>query len=414
MTFSAPSQGADTNEPDRSLIDELINAVATGDAEERMRILQRITDLFAAGSRSYSTDQIALFDDVLQHLTVDIESQARAKLAHRLASIENAPPNMIRRLAFDDEIEVAGPVLVFSDQLSDDDLVENAATKSQEHLLAIAQRLKLSEAVTDVLVERGDKRVVRKVAGNKGARFSLAGYGKLTTRASTDTKLTLTLGKRSDIPRQYFLKLLEAASSSVRAKLEAANPELAADIRDTIDNVATSMQREVREASQEHAVAARDAKRRFRVRGVTEASVHAPAHAQDFEKTVVALARLGRFSVDLVERALLDQGQDMVLLLAKAAGCTWTTARELLVMYAADRNLSADDLSRAFDRYKKLSRETAQNIVNFHERYVKPRVEAELETDTAGAASPVRLEVDGDEASLVPNADSPRLVTVLT
>lgn len=410
MTDSAPTQGADIPADDRSLIDELINAVATGNAKHRMRVLQRITDLFAAGSRSYSRDQIALFDDVLQQLASDIETKARAKLAHRLASVENAPPKMIRTLAFDDEIEVAGPVLALSDQLTDDDLVENAATKSQEHLLAIAQRLKLSEAVTDVLVERGDRRVVHKVVGNKGARFSLAGYGKLTTRAHTDRKLTLALGKRSDIPRQYFLKLLEAASSSVRAKLEEAHPEMAVDIRDTIDNVATAMQREAREASAEHAIAARDAKRRFRVRTITEASVHAPAHAQEFEKTVVALARLGRFSVDLVERALLDQGQDMVLLLAKAAGCTWTTARELLVMYAANRNLSADDLSRAFDRYKKLSRETAQNIVNFHERYVKPRVQAELETDTAGAGIPATSEVDAEETSLVPEAGPVRMV----
>jgi hypothetical protein len=194
----------------------------------------------------------------------------------------------------------------------------------------------------------------------------------------------------------------------VRAKLEEAHPEMAVDIRDSVDNVATAMQREARDASAEHAAAARDAKRRFRVRAITEASVHAPAHAQEFEKTVVALARLGRFSVDLVERALLDQGQDMVLLLAKAAGCTWTTARELLLMYAANRNLSADDVTRAFERYKKLSRETAQNIVNFHERYVKPRVQGELEADTAGADMP--LHVGDDEAPLVPEAGPARMI----
>lgn len=361
-----------------------------------MRILHRITDLFAAGSRNYSSEQIALFDDVLEQLATNIEIKARAKLAHRLATIENAPPRMVRQLAFDDEIQVAGPVLALSEQLTDDDLIENASTKSQEHLLAIAQRLKLSEAVTDVLVERGDRRVVHKVAGNKGARFSLAGYGKLTTLASSDKKLTLTLGERSDIPRQYFIKLLEAASSTVRARLEAANPQLAAEIRDTVDNVATTMQREARGMSQEHATAVREAKKRFRVRSVTESSVHAPARAQEFEKTVVALARLGRFSFDLVERALLDQGQDMVLLLAKAAGCSWTTARELLQMYSADRNLTPDDITRAFERYKKLDRATAQNIVSFHERFVKPRVEAEADS--------VAADVDGDEVSLVPDA----------
>ena len=157
MSDAAPSNDAHTLAESRSLIDELISAVDTGGVKQRLRILQRITDLFAAGSRSYSSQQIALFDDVLQQLSAEIEVKARAKLAHRLASMDNAPPKLIRSLAFDDAIEVAGPVLVHSQQLSDADLVENATTKSQEHLFAIAQRLKLSEVVTDVLVERGDR-----------------------------------------------------------------------------------------------------------------------------------------------------------------------------------------------------------------------------------------------------------------
>ena len=171
---------------------------------------------------------------MLQQLSADIEVNARAKLALHLVGMESAPPKLIRSLAFDDAIEVAEPVLVHSQQLSDADLIENASTKSQKHLFAIAQRLKLSEDVTDVLVERGDQRVVHRVVKNKGARFSLAGYGNLTTRARYDRRLTLALGERSDLPRQYFLKLLEAASSTVRAKLEAANPQAAAAIRDTM------------------------------------------------------------------------------------------------------------------------------------------------------------------------------------
>ena len=371
--MSTASNTASALVESRSLLDELVSPVAGATAKHRLKIIDRVADLFAAGSRSYSDEQISLFDDVLRRLTADIEVKARATLAHRLAVIDNAPPVLIRSLAFDDAIEVAEPVLIYSERLTDDDLVENATTKSQDHLYAIAQRLKLSEKVTDVLVERGDQRVVHKVVKNKGARFSLAGFGKLTTRARYDRKLTLALGERSDLPRQYFLKLLEAASSKVRAKLEASNPELVAAIRDTVDDVATAMQREVRKGSHAHAVAVREAKRRFNVQPITEASVHGPAHAQDFEKTVVALARLGVFPVDLVERALLDEGEDMLLLLAKAAGCSWTTAREMLVMFAANRNLQPDDITVAFERYRKLSQQTARNIVTFYEKRMKLR-----------------------------------------
>ncbi|NWG26516.1 MAG: DUF2336 domain-containing protein [Pseudorhodoplanes sp.] len=350
-----------------SLIDELIGITATGGLSERLRILQRVTDLFVAGSRRYSGDQIALFDEILQELTADIELKARARLAQRLAGVDRAPPNIIRRLAFDDAIAVAGPVLVHSRQLNDADLVENATSKSQDHLFAIAQRLKLSERVTDVLVERGNRRVVRKLAGNKGARFSPAGYSRITDRARRDARLALTLGQRSDIPRQCFLRLLENASASVRARLEAIAPHAADAIRDTIGDVASAMQNETRRASRHYAAAARDANRRFRTTRVTEANVHAPAQAQEFEKTVVALAKLGRFPVDLVERALLDEGQDMVLILAKAANCSWTTAKELLQMYAARRCMTPDETSLAFERYRKLSHDTARKVVKFHE-----------------------------------------------
>jgi uncharacterized protein (DUF2336 family) len=370
----SPQETPQTGRPEsRSLIDELNDAVAAGGEKERQRILERIADLFAVGSRGYSGDQIALFDDVLRQLAADIEVKVRVRLSRRFAHIDNAPPKLIRALAFDDEITVAGPVLACSQQLSDADLIENAAGKSQQHLLAIAQRLTLREPVTDVLVERGNRVVIHKVVANKGARFSLAGYGKLTVRARRDRTLMLDLGRRSDLPRQYFLKLLETASASVRAKLEEANPQAAAAIRATIDDVATGLQHEVRKGSRRHATALRDANRCCNAQPFTEATIHARAHAQEFARTVVALAKLGRFPVDLVERALLDKGEDMILILARAAGCSWTTAKELLLMYVAERNPQPDDVARTFERYTKLTPETARNIIDFYRQRVRQR-----------------------------------------
>ena len=125
----------------------------------------------------------------------------------------------------------------------------------------------------------------------------------------------------------------------------------------------------------------REAQRRFNVRPITEASVHGPTHAQDFEKTVVALARLGVFSVDLVERALLDEGEDIVLLLAKAAGCSWTTARELLL------NSSA----------------TARNIVAFYERRMVLRANADEKNEDAPRQDTVDNDTIDDDVIFVPS-----------
>src|SRR6185437_10301962 len=105
----------------------------------------------------------------------------------------------------------------------------------------------------------------------------------------------------------------------------------------------------------------------FNAQPFTEANVHAPAHAQEFTRTVIALAKLGRFPLDLVERALMDKGEDMVLILAKAAGCSWITVKELLLMYVAERNLQPDELGRASERYQKLGETTARKVIRFYE-----------------------------------------------
>ena len=77
--------------------------------------------------------------------------------------------NVIRRLASDDDITVAGPVLAKSPRLTDQNLIEIAERKGQSHMSKIAERTQLSLVVTDVLVDRGDREVVTKVAGNTGA-----------------------------------------------------------------------------------------------------------------------------------------------------------------------------------------------------------------------------------------------------
>ena len=93
-----------------SPLDGIIETVEGLSMDRRERVLQRAADLFLAGSRRYSDKQISVFDDVLLQLSSDIETKARAKLARQLAGVKNAPPKLVRSLAFDDEIEVAAPI----------------------------------------------------------------------------------------------------------------------------------------------------------------------------------------------------------------------------------------------------------------------------------------------------------------
>src|ERR1039458_10178237 len=164
-----------------SFLHELEVAVSRGSAESRERALWYATDILIAGR--YTDDEIWMFGEVIGLLERDIAVAARAQLAKRLARADNAPTTIINKLAFDDSIDVAGPVLRYSERLDVRALVANARSKGQLHLLAISQRKSIGEDVTDVLVSRGNREVVRSVATNDGARFSNFGILNMTKRS---------------------------------------------------------------------------------------------------------------------------------------------------------------------------------------------------------------------------------------
>jgi hypothetical protein len=122
----------------------------------------------------------------------------------------------------------------------------------------------------------------------------------------------------------------------------------------------------MREASPEFKKAKRASKRRYTSNQLGENNVHAAATAQNFDKTVATLALLGRFPVELVERGLLDENPDILLILAKAAGCSRLTTKALMLMRVAGRGMAAHDIEAALASFDRLSAATANRIINYY------------------------------------------------
>src|SRR5580658_3758486 len=97
-----------------TFITEIEHAVGGASPSRRSEMVRKVTDLFLGRSDELTAEDLTIFDDVILRLAAEIEQQARALLARRLAPIRNAPPRIIRVLAFDDSIDVAGPVLAQS------------------------------------------------------------------------------------------------------------------------------------------------------------------------------------------------------------------------------------------------------------------------------------------------------------
>src|SRR5713226_7401698 len=226
-------------QPAQSIIAELEEAVRGGSSAKRVETLRQVTDLFLNDGKRLSEDQVKVFDDVLCLLIARVETRARAELSKRLAPIDYAPFEVIQHLARDDEIAVAGSVLTHSSRLATEVLVEIASTKGQDHLLAISQRANLPEVVTDVIVDRGENKVIRKLANNASARFSDAGYSGIVAHAEADAELVEILGLRLDLPLRFLSDLLRRATEAVRARLMAvASPELQEEIKRVLKAIA--------------------------------------------------------------------------------------------------------------------------------------------------------------------------------
>jgi uncharacterized protein (DUF2336 family) len=346
-----------------SLIPELEEVLQHGSAERRARTLHRITTLFLNGADQFNEDHIALFDGVFTRLIEEIETKARAELSNRLAPVGNAPIEAVRRLAKDDDITVAGPVLEQSLRVPDADLVDIARTKSQAHLLAISGRTGIAEAVTDELVRRGDRHVVRSVADNREAQLSDRSFTALVGQSEEDGILAEKVGMRPDIPPHLFRDLLLKATEVVQQRLlAAAKPDTQAEIRRVLARVSN----EVAIAKSRDFSAAERMIEALRQSGqLNEAALVGFANAGQYEEMVAALSRLCVVPIDVIDRLMGGDRPDPILILCRSAGWDWPTVKTLIMARPGNKGASSAGLDTAFSNFERLSPATAQRVMRF-------------------------------------------------
>ena len=353
---------------EQSIIDEIEGTFASGSTEKQAEILRRVTDLFMAGAENYSEEHVDLFDGVISRIAEKIETKARAELAHRLAAVDNAPPLTVLQLAHDDSIDVAGPILSRSNRLTDEDLLAIASNKSQDRLLAISKRSSLTERVSDVLVTRGNRDVVLSVARNEGARFSDAGYGKLVDKSINDEVLAICVSLRKDIPQAHFNALIAKASEVVFEKLAVSNPESISEVHRVLSDITgqdpsaqPKKNRDYREAAAQFDIVRRSGT-------PVDAVVCEYAAKGKFEETVAALSALCQAPIKLVE-SIMNDGRpesDFVLILAKAAGLSWPTTKQICILRRKVFRVSPQAIENARQHFNHLQTATAQRLVRFY------------------------------------------------
>jgi uncharacterized protein (DUF2336 family) len=361
-------------QPAHSIIAELEDAVRGGSSARRVETLRQVTDLFLNDGERLSDDQVKVFDDVLCLLIARVETRAKAELSKRLAPLDYAPFEVIQHLAWDDEIEVAGSVLAHSSRLGTDVLVEIASSKGQEHLLAISGRPNLPAAVTDVIVDRGEEQVIRKLANNAGAQFSDEGYSNIVARASADDELVEILGLRADLPASCMRDLLRRAKEAVRARLLAIAPPA---LQEEIKQVLNAIGREAPPPARSFGVAEELVKLMKELNELDDAAVYNFAEAKKFDEVTVALAVLNDMPVEMTARLMEGARADLLLIPCRSGRLNWPTVESILRNRPGGRPIDEKTLQVAERDYRKLSMETAQRTVRFwqlHNRIEKDAV----------------------------------------
>ena len=348
-----------------SFLRDLDEAVSRGTPESRKRALWHTTDLMIAGN--YSDDEIWTFGEVIGRLADEIEVATRAQLSKRLARFDQAPANIIHKLAFDDEIEVAGPVLRESERLEPYALVANVCTKSQTHMLAISERKSIEESVTDVLVTRGNQEVVNSVVRNNGARLSDFGFLHMITRAEGDSILAEQLGLRQDIPRHVFQQLIAKASNDVRKRLERERPNMLEQIQSTVTDVTGELQSKFGPVSRTYYVAKRVVTTQHRQGNLNEESISIYARSHKIEEVTIGLSLLCSLPGDVIERALLDRNRETLLLLSRSLDFSWATTMALLFLGAKDHRITAQELRDLERDYGRINIETSRSVLKVYQ-----------------------------------------------
>ena len=363
-----------------AIVADFESAFISGTAEKRHDMLLRVTDLFLTKPATLPNEQASLFHSIINRLVTHLEHRALVTLSKRLARAANAPSDLVNHLASNELIDVAGPLLGGSDMLTDENLVAIAESNSQLHLSKIAERSKLSSTVTNVIVVRGDRSVVQKVAANSGASFSKVGMSTLVLRAEGDDELIETIAARNDISPFVFGQLINYATEQARNRLMAtARAEFRTALTQIMHHVSEHMT--LLASSTHDWAAAQSLVNSFaQDTELTRAKVLQFADGGKIAELVVVLSVLSKIPREPIYKLICDQYGFGTMVLCKALNLDWFTAHSVLTVNSLVRTSRTMELEELQDDFESLSVSSAQQILWYW------RGRTQVETAVTGTA----------------------------
>lgn len=347
-----------------SRLHDLIALAGESSSERRRELLRGVTDMFFSGE-AHGAAEMGLFDAVLGKLASEMEVAVRAELADRMSDAEAPPRSLMRRLAAD-EIEVSRPVLERSRALSDEDLVQLARTKGQDHLRAISRRPTVSTVVSDAIVERGDDDTLGLLLRNSGAELSRKAHERAVDRAVANPDLHEAVVGREQLPIDLLNEMYFVVEARLRDRITSANAAI-----DPVQLEAALTAGRKRVALGDGALPADHAEAEAAVRAQIAKGDMGPrvlaAMLRNRETTrfLIALAELADIDFHTARRILERRELDALAIVCKAADFDRSLFLTFTVLIL-DRADDAMTRAKSYgDLYNSLPREAALRTIRF-------------------------------------------------
>ncbi len=171
------------------------------DADVRGGLAQKIAQVAPDLSAEASEKVRVHTYEALEMLANDQITKVRAILSEALKDVVDAPPDIIRRLANDIEIEVSGPILEYSPVLTEEDLIEIIESgPAAGGVAAIARRDGVSENLADAIIGTDDIEGIADLLGNDSAQIREEALDDLIDRSETQELWQPPLVARKQLP----------------------------------------------------------------------------------------------------------------------------------------------------------------------------------------------------------------------
>jgi uncharacterized protein (DUF2336 family) len=349
-------------------LEELVKLARDKSRESRSILVAAINDLYSGEEVLLTERDRAIMVDIIRRLIHQVEVSVRRSLAERLAERPDAPEDLVLTLA-NDEIEVAHPILVNSEVLKDPELIEIVQHRTMEHQVAIAMRPKVSEHVSDALVETDNEQVITTLLSNQGAMISNSTMGHLVEESAQVPGYQEPLVRRHDLSPELGRKLYWAVSAALRQ-----------DILEKFDLDPGDID-EAMEAAVNHAMAKETnfAHQQSAPRELAEQVCSEDEHVliELLRKGEVAMfldkfTNLSKLRLMLVRRILFEPGGEGLAIACRGIGLDKSTFVSIFVWFRqgrlGDKEVEMNELARALSFYDQTNPTAARALMRRWQR----------------------------------------------